>query len=501
MLFSDKFEVDSSILNDYGAVNISLVCDVPLFVDPMLIFNSSKKEYLKLHKEIIKYFYFLAKKSERKLDMLEIKTWFTFKEVYNNWLGYALNGNRGNALDMKFGTYLSKNMKFALNTNNISNGVHIEKVMLLYDRSGKDKISDLTVNLIKGYLCEYTQKFAINNIKEIYCKKFLVDKAEFNYETESFITKEYYLPYIVNKYGEEEFILLTPQDILRKNEPAINRTDFLNRYSQVRDAIENPVLKAEVNNYIAKAVTLYEIEQKENNKKIKESEIKRIELKSFLEMTDAHPEIYDYYVKMRENDKDHIKQECLNEVNEQLEKLKNSAILASKLDEYDKTLISEELTAYEECKERIKYFKHIIEDGDAYKMMYFNGERKFSESDLQRMFKMVWCKTTFKADFEVNNGRGPADVVVSKGEENQVVVEFKLAGNTGLKHVSKQLEIYKKANRTKNGIIVIFYFTESEYIKVNKWLNENNLNDKVGENIFLIDCRDDNKESASKSKV
>ena len=129
------------------------------------------------------------------------------------------------------------------------------------------------------------------------------------------------------------------------------------------------------------------------------------------------------------------------------------------------------------------------------------GEIKFSESDLQRMFKMVWCKTTFKADFEVNNGRGPADVVVSKGEENQVVVEFKLAGNTGLKHVSKQLEIYKKANRTKNGIIVIFYFTESEYIKVNKWLNENNLNDKVGENIFLIDCRDDNKESASKSKV
>ena len=144
---------------------------------------------------------------------------------------------------------------------------------------------------------------------------------------------------------------------------------------------------------------------------------------------------------------------------------------------------------------------HIIEDGDAYKMMYFNGERKFSESDLQRMFKMVWCNSTFKADFEVNNGRGPADVVVSKGEENQVVVEFKLAGNTGLKHVSKQLEIYKKANGTKNGIIVIFYFTESEYIKVNKWLNENNLNDKVGENIFLIDCRDDNKESASKSKA
>ena len=59
MFFSEKFNVSSKLIEIYGAVDISLVCDVPLFVDPMLIFNSNKPEYKALHEEIIKFFHFL----------------------------------------------------------------------------------------------------------------------------------------------------------------------------------------------------------------------------------------------------------------------------------------------------------------------------------------------------------------------------------------------------------------------------------------------------------
>ena len=45
MFFSEVFNVKSTIIAEYGAVDISLVCDTPLFIDPMLIFNSHKKEY------------------------------------------------------------------------------------------------------------------------------------------------------------------------------------------------------------------------------------------------------------------------------------------------------------------------------------------------------------------------------------------------------------------------------------------------------------------------
>ena len=37
MFFSEKFNVGSELIETYGAVDISLICDVPLFVDPMLI--------------------------------------------------------------------------------------------------------------------------------------------------------------------------------------------------------------------------------------------------------------------------------------------------------------------------------------------------------------------------------------------------------------------------------------------------------------------------------
>ena len=49
MRFSNVFGVDSKLISDYGTVDISLVSDVPLFIDPMLIFSSNKPEYKKLY--------------------------------------------------------------------------------------------------------------------------------------------------------------------------------------------------------------------------------------------------------------------------------------------------------------------------------------------------------------------------------------------------------------------------------------------------------------------
>ena len=67
MYFSEYFDVDAKIIDEYGAVDISLICDIPLFLDPMLIFNSTKEEYKILHSNIIKYFHFLSKKHNKNL--------------------------------------------------------------------------------------------------------------------------------------------------------------------------------------------------------------------------------------------------------------------------------------------------------------------------------------------------------------------------------------------------------------------------------------------------
>lgn len=146
MFFSEYYKIDISIIEKYGAVDISFVCDFPLFIDPMLIFNSEKNEYKELHKKIVKYFHFLYKKAEQGLSTKELGAWFEFNEVPNNWLGYSMSGNKGAALGKRYAKFLYENIRFAISNNSITKSDHIEKIMLLYEGSGKDKISDLTVN-------------------------------------------------------------------------------------------------------------------------------------------------------------------------------------------------------------------------------------------------------------------------------------------------------------------------------------------------------------------
>lgn len=92
MYFSDRFEIDPKVLEDNGAINISLICDIPLFIDPMLIFASDKDEYQRLHKEIIKYFLYLEDQSKKPDSQHLLMYLFGFPEIKNNWLGYSKRG-------------------------------------------------------------------------------------------------------------------------------------------------------------------------------------------------------------------------------------------------------------------------------------------------------------------------------------------------------------------------------------------------------------------------
>ena len=68
--FSDVFQVAPDIISEYGAFNISLIRDIPLFIDPFLLFNSENPVYQQLHDEIIEYLRFLrdASSSRRRRD-------------------------------------------------------------------------------------------------------------------------------------------------------------------------------------------------------------------------------------------------------------------------------------------------------------------------------------------------------------------------------------------------------------------------------------------------
>jgi hypothetical protein len=88
--FNDYFGVSRDQIDEYGAFNISIINDLPLFIDPFLLFNNEKSEYKALHDDILKYMMFLRDAViERRVTPDLEKAWFYFPEVRQNWLGFS----------------------------------------------------------------------------------------------------------------------------------------------------------------------------------------------------------------------------------------------------------------------------------------------------------------------------------------------------------------------------------------------------------------------------
>ena len=126
---------------------------------------------------------------------------------------------------------MSDNMHIVYNDLNkevITQTSHIEKVGLFQLGVGRDNISDFSCNLIKAYLLEYTENFAKKYLKAEQTKKVNVPKVYFDYELERWMSKEFILPYYNNDY-----IILTPKDLLTKDENWINSHDLRGHFLEV----------------------------------------------------------------------------------------------------------------------------------------------------------------------------------------------------------------------------------------------------------------------------
>ena len=250
--FSDFFAIDPKILADYGALDVSLVNDLPLFVDPFLLFNSQKPEYQQLHHEMIKYVKFLRDKSVAgELSEGLISAWFKFPEVRQTWLGYSESGNSGRGLGKKFADALHENLTTVFRhfgDEKIAYGTHIEKLCLMRSGIGRDNISDFATNLIKGYLLEYTQHFSLEHLDGSLLGKFHVPNTSFSFRTETWETRDFVLP-VFHDGDRDDFVLLTPEDMLTKDETWINSQDLLRRYDHIASSIPNDEIRAQINNY------------------------------------------------------------------------------------------------------------------------------------------------------------------------------------------------------------------------------------------------------------
>lgn len=489
--FSQHFGLDEQVLVDHGAFNVSVVSDLPLFIDPFLLFNSEKPEYQALHEDILTYLHFLKEQALPELDEALIKDWYCFGEVKQNWFGYTLFGNDGAGLGMEFAEALHESLGDILSNfgeETITQGSHLEKLCLIKQGVGKDNISDFTTNLIKGYLLDYTQAFAQEHVDESKLGTFAVPRAAFNYKTKTWATRSYVLPKLMRtdlKKPRQEFVLLTPVDMLTKDDTWISRKDLLRQFCQLPDSIPNDQLRAQVNRYLKE-----QLSRKPSAKERKEAAIKTIQ---------KFPELLDRYIRLKEDMGERAASVSAARVEETEIALVQQVADAIQDLEATTDFYSKPWTSYEECLSRVGFFKDYIENGDGYKLLNRGrGEPLSHEKEVQLAFGLVWCKTDLDVNREPNNGRGPVDFKASYGSGDKSLIEFKLGSNTQLKrNLEKQVAIYEAANGTRSSIKAIVCYTATQERWVAKVLRDLNLQND--ESVVVINARSDNKPSASKA--
>ena len=310
-------------------------------------------------------------------------------------------------------------------------------------------------------------------------REFAVDRATFNYATETWETRRYALP---NLHGD--FVLLTPYDMLTRDETWINHSDMVSRFPHLVAAVPDDQLRAQINQYFRQHL------RRNPTKKDRDA--------AAAETINHYPELIDHYIKRQEDNGDeavHVSGKRVSEADAVF--VRQLKALLSDLEQRT-DFFSRPTSSYAEALDRALFFKHYIEERGGYKLITRDGRPFSREDEVQLFFGLAWYRTEFDLSREPETGRGPVDFKASKGNFDKTLIEFKLASNSQLKrNLQNQIATYEKAERTHQSVKVIVCYTASDQRRVDKILKDLKLADD--KSVVVIDARSDNKPSASKA--
>jgi hypothetical protein len=263
---------------------------------------------------------------------------------------------------------------------------------------------------------------------------------------------------------DREFVVLTPKDILAKDDTWICKADFYDSFDSLPRAIENEQLRAQINEYFIARLP-----------KVQKGPTEKERHAAMLATVQKFPELYDWYIRQKEETGDQAKNLKIEQVHEVFSLFVLQAKeLIEKLEETT-DFYKFRPTTIEDARKRVEFLKDCIENKGCWRIFYHPGSHKpiRKEEDLQILYRLTWLGSVNDVSREVNDGRGPVDFKVSHGAIDKTLVEMKLASNSKLKqNLQKQAEIYQKASDAKQALKVILFFSQSEEVGVRSVLTD-----------------------------
>ncbi|WP_203972747.1 hypothetical protein [Planotetraspora silvatica] len=160
MYFSEAFGIEDP--EEYEWFDPLLECDTLLFVDPFLIFSSEDERWREAHAKIIKHFHdtfaLLARSGLKPKHQLFQRAWtqMLFPEPKEFRLGFGSDSADGSGAGEGLATSIIEAMCEAIKRG-LEDIEHFEELGILVKGINKDRISDITCNVLKPEFIDYTQ--------------------------------------------------------------------------------------------------------------------------------------------------------------------------------------------------------------------------------------------------------------------------------------------------------------------------------------------------------
>ncbi|AZA84424.1 hypothetical protein C1637_06165 [Chryseobacterium lactis] len=441
MTFSEHYGITPTSKDDW--FDPILQTDTLLFIDPLLLSNNGIKPFLRSYEEIMEFFknaFEIAAKSERKnsdLFFKKLNNMLLFPEVEELCLGYSTStkgagSGRGFSQDILNGIYNS----IEAGLNNID---RFENIGLFSTGIGRDRISDITANIIKSDLINYTQTIIKRYSDKITTKKFPVRNTKFNMKTLVWEKEIVELP--INPYNNKG-LLLCPKKILNIDS-YMSKESFLdyvwdNQNSDVRDEFSFAI-KSE------------------------------IDKKSIISIAKKHTDwisLYNKFMISRDFSSYDIEKDILG--------IYQPSKASFNYGEENPISFNEphnQKTFDYVVSDIINYFTNYIENNSGYKLLW-NDDKTAKKEEAAQLIFVALTKSLCKANNidlnrENNLGSGPVDFKFSQGYKNKVLIEVKLAKNNRFwDGVRLQLPKYMQAEEIDKGYFLVICYSEKEIEKV-----------------------------------
>ena len=456
VFISEFLGLEGDELEQHGVFDAVINTDSHFFINILRLKQTKVPEFSHSYKRINSFFSDIMRllcASRKKGDRFyrEALAKFHFSGVNGINLGFSESG-----VDAGFGKILSKKTiddAYEIVKAGSTQPEIFQLVGLFEENVAADRLSDMVATLIKEDIVNYTKR--INRLLNVNGTEY--PQIAFHDEI------------IVNPYKNCELLYL-PVDILHEL-PIAKSWDDIDRVIS-----ENEVIRMEINENVGNE--WYKLGASAKKHYLKEQVFKdsqrcanvidgyrREQISKFNPETDIEYFISDTFKKIKRSGAFNFLEHCDNQ----------------------------EISSWDAALKVLNIFKHWVEDNRGWDLIIEAATRK-REKAVQSLIHLAgvqYCKeNNIDMSFEANEGPGPVDLKISRGND-KTVVEVKLSSNADYLHgYEEQIERYAQAEETNKRIFVYVQVGNPERDK--KIRNRHKERIDRGENppfLFMIDSQ------------